>query len=112
VNTLSYRGFLAKVEFDEDDRLLVGKIVGIEDGVTFHADNVADLSAAFHDAVEDYVEACAKVGKVATPSYSGRLSLEVDPDLHRRAAAAAEKAGVDLKRFAAKALEAAVAGGK
>ena len=36
---------------------------GIRDGVGFHADTVDGLREAFHEAVEDYVETCAKVGK-------------------------------------------------
>ena len=108
MNTLSYGNYLAKVEFDDEDGLLVGKIAGIEDGVSFHADNVADLEAAFHEAVEDYIETCAKIGKTPEISYSGRLSIEVDPDLHRRAAKAAEKAGLDLPQWTRTALEKAV----
>ena len=108
MNTLSYGGYSAKVEFDDEDGLLVGKIVGIEDGVSFHADNVADLEAAFREAVEDYLETCAKIGKTPEVSYSGLLTIEVDPDLHRRAAKAAEKAGLDLTQWTKTALEKAV----
>jgi predicted HicB family RNase H-like nuclease len=112
VNTLSYRGYLARVDFDDEDNLLVGKIVGIEDGVTFHSDNVTELEAAFREAVEDYLETCAKVGKTPELSYSGRLTIEVDPDLHRRAAREAEKAGLDLTQWAKAALENAIGGGQ
>lgn len=108
MNTLSFRGYLARVDFDDEDGLFVGKIVGIDDGVTFHADNVADLNAAFRQAVDDYIETCTIVGKVPPSSYSGQLTLEVDPDLHRRAALAAERAGLDLSGFASAALEKAV----
>jgi predicted HicB family RNase H-like nuclease len=77
VNTLSYRGYLGRIDFDDEDNLLVGKIVGIEDGVTFHSDIVAELEAAFREAVEDYLETCVKVGKTAELSYSGRLTIEL-----------------------------------
>jgi predicted HicB family RNase H-like nuclease len=108
VNTLSYKGYLAHVDFDDEDNLLVGRIVGIEDGVTFHSDNVAELEASFREAVEDYLETCTKIGKTPELSYSGRLTLEVDPELHRRAARAAEKAGLDLTQWAREALEDAI----
>jgi predicted HicB family RNase H-like nuclease len=31
--------------------------------VSFHADSVAGLRAAFEEAVDDYLETCAKLGK-------------------------------------------------
>lgn len=69
MNTLSYRGYLARVNFGDEDNLLVGKIVGIEDGVTFHTDNVADLSSAFHEAVET-------ISKLA-PRSASRRSIHI-----------------------------------
>ena len=111
MNTLSYRGYSARVDFDGEDGLLVGKIVGIEDGVTFHAENVVELEAAFKDAVEDYLETCTKVGKTPEVSYSGRLTINLDPDLHRQAAKAAEKAGLDLTQWTRTAVKDAIDAG-
>lgn len=60
---LSYRGYTACVEYDDEDCLLIGRIVGISDGVGFHAETMDDLRAAFHEAVDDYVDTCSRVGK-------------------------------------------------
>ena len=57
---MTYKGFDAKVEFDEDDQIFVGRIVGIRDVVGFHSDTVAGLEAAFHETVNDYVAVIAK----------------------------------------------------
>ena len=57
---LSYKGYQARVEFDADDRIFLGRVAGIKDGVGFHADTVNDLIAAFHEAVDDYLEIYAK----------------------------------------------------
>ena len=62
-NTMSYKGYTARIEYDDEDGIFFGRIAGISDGVGFHADTVEDLRAAFHEAVEDYIETCAKVGK-------------------------------------------------
>jgi predicted HicB family RNase H-like nuclease len=63
MNAMNYKGYAARVDYDDQDGLFVGKIAGLRDGVGFHADNVPDLKAAFAEAVEDYLETCAKVGK-------------------------------------------------
>lgn len=109
MNVLKYKGYWASVEFDEDDMLLVGRIAGINDVIGFHAENVEDLVAAFHEAVEDYVETCAKIGKAPEKSYSGKLMLRVDPALHAKLARAAELAGKSLNQWGEEALGRAVA---
>jgi predicted HicB family RNase H-like nuclease len=64
MNTLTYKGYTARIDFDDRDNSLVGKLLGIQDIICFHADNVADLHAAFEEAVDDYLEACEKIGKL------------------------------------------------
>lgn len=44
----------------------------MNDTVGFHADTVADLKRAFHEAVDDFVATCAAVGKKPERPYSGR----------------------------------------
>ena len=62
-DVLTYEGYSASVVFDAEDRLFVGRIAGIEDGIGFHADTVYGLEIAFRDAVDDYLDTCAKLGK-------------------------------------------------
>ena len=104
-NTMNYKGYTARIEYDDEDGIFFGRIAGISDGVGFHAETVEDLRAAFHDAVEDYIETCAKVGKEPQKAYSGKMMFRVDPEVHRKAALAAELAGKSLNQWAEEALE-------
>lgn len=106
-NIMNYKGYQARVDFDADDGIFVGRIAGIDDNVGFHADSVKDLVDAFHEAVDDYLETCAKIGKAPEKSYSGNVFLRVDENTHARAAKAAELAGMSLNEFGEDALEAA-----
>jgi len=99
-NAMNYRGYSARVEFDEADGVFVGRVAGIRDGVGFHADTVEGLRAAFHEAVDDYVETCARLGKEPQKSYSGQVMFRLPPEVHRRAALAAEVAGKSLNQWA------------
>ncbi len=65
------KGYSARVEYSEKDKCLVGHIAGITDIVGFHADTVPELREAFEEAVEDYLETCAKLNKPAQKPYSG-----------------------------------------
>lgn len=105
---LTYKGYSAKIEFDAEDRIFFGRLAGIEDGVTFHADNVAELITAFEESVDDYIETCAKIGKKPEKAYSGKLMLRVDPALHARLARAAELSGKSLNQLGEEALGRAV----
>ena len=99
-NVMSYKGFSARVEYDDADRIFHGRLAGIRDGVGFHAETVEDLRAAFREAVEDYLETCARLGKDPQRAYSGQMMFRVNPEVHRRAALAAELAGKSLNQWA------------
>ena len=62
-NSMTYKGYAAWIECDDDHRIFMGRIAGIPDGVGFRADSVDSLRQAFREAVEDYLETCAKIGK-------------------------------------------------
>jgi predicted HicB family RNase H-like nuclease len=108
MNVMRYKDYSARVEFDDEDGILFGKIAGIRDGVSFHADNVADLRTAFHDAVDDYLETCAKLGKTPDRPYSGNMMFRVSPEIHAKAAIAAELAGKSLNEWGAEVLSRAI----
>ncbi len=105
MNTMSYGGYSALIEYDDEDGIFFGKLAGIRDGVGFHADNVADLKAAFQEAVDDYIDMCAKIGKSPQKPHSGNLMLRIDPLVHSKAALAAELAGKSLNQWSEEALD-------
>jgi predicted HicB family RNase H-like nuclease len=99
-NTMTYKGYAARIEYDDEDGLITGKITGIQDGVGFHAVSVESLKYEFRAAVDDYIETCYKIGKSPQKPYSGRVMFRVDPDIHRKAALAAELSGKSLNQWA------------
>ena len=52
---LSYKGYVAKIEFSAEDKCWHGKIDGITDLVTFEADNAREIEKEFRSAVDDYL---------------------------------------------------------
>ena len=104
MTTMAYRGYAARVEYDADDRLFAGRIAGINDVVGFHGHSVDDLETAFREAVDDYIQTCAKAGKSPDRPYSGRVMFRVDPRTHARAALAAQLRGISLNDWAEEAM--------
>ena len=107
MNTMNYNGFAARVEFDAEDRMFVGHVAGIRDIVGFHGESVAELEAAFHEAVDDYIAACKKLGQTPDKPYSGRVMLRLPPEVHARASAAAQVQGLSFNQWAAQVLDTA-----
>ena len=108
MNTMTYRGYAARIEYSDEDQCLVGHITGINDVVGFHGDSVAELPTAFEEAVDDYLEACEKLNRAPQKSYSGKLMLRLPPEVHTAVAAAAEVSGKSINQWAAEAFTKAV----
>ena len=104
MNVMAYRGYAARVELDAQDRIFVGHLAGIRDVVGFHGTSVDELEAAFHEAVDDYVAACEKLGRPPEKPFSGRVMFRIDPEVHARAALAAQLAGMSLNQWGEQAL--------
>ncbi len=105
MNAMFYKGYSARIEFDDEDRIFVGHLVGIRDIVGFHGSSVDELEAAFHEAVDDYLAHCEKLSLPPNKPFSGRMLLRVPPEVHARVSAAAQVAGVSLNQWATQALE-------
>lgn len=105
---MTYRGYAARIEYSDEDQCLVGHIAGINDVVGFHGDSVAELRAAFEEAVEDYLEACEKLNREPQKPYSGKLMLRVSPEIHAAVATAAEVNGKSINQWAAEVFTRAV----
>ena len=104
MNMMKYRGYVARVEYDSEDRILVGHLAGIKDIVGFHGSSVDELETAFHEAVNEYIAISEKTGRPVQRPYSGNLMLRVTPEVHAAAATAAEAKGKSLNQWASEVL--------
>lgn len=109
MNTMTHKGYAARVEYSEDDECFVGHIAGIRDAVGFHGESVTELRAAFIDAVNDYLTTCEKLGREPNHPYSGQFRLRLKPELHARAAIAAETKGKSLNTWVSEVIERSIA---
>ena len=78
MNTMLYRGYAARIEYSNDDGCFIGHIAGIDDVVGFHGESVAELRAAFEEAVDDSLQTCGKLNRSPQKPklYSGNLYKE------------------------------------
>jgi len=104
-NVMTYKGYKARIEFDQRDDIFIGKIVGIADTITFHGETVKELRADFEAAVDHYIADCEATGRQPLRAASGKIMLRVSPDVHARALATAKTSGKSLNQWAEEVLD-------
>ncbi len=109
MNTLTYKGYIGSVSFSEKDNVFFGKIEGINGLVNFEGESVKELTEAFHEAVDDYLEYCKEEGFEPHKSYSGSLNIRLSPEIHSRIAVLAKQAGISINAFIKSAVERQIA---
>jgi len=104
-DVLHYKDFIGSVHFSAEDECFFGRIVGIDDLVTFEGRNVGDLKKAFREAVEDYMSLCRSAGKPLHKSYRGSFNVRMTADLHKKAARKSAMLGISLNQLVQRAVE-------
>jgi predicted HicB family RNase H-like nuclease len=105
-DTLTHKGYDGSVLYSAEDNLLHGNLLGIRDMVTFDGQNLKELQKNFRDAVEEYLQMCAEIGKSPNVPYKGSFNVRVTPDLHRRVVRLAERKHKKLNAVVNEAIEA------
>jgi len=102
---MKYKGYEAVVEYDEEAHLFHGEVLHLRDVITFQGESVAELEQAFHDSIDDYLDFCAERGEEPEKSYSGKLILRLDPELHKTITYQARRSNKSINTWISEALE-------
>ena len=82
---MEYKGYIGKVEIDDEVGILYGEVINVRDVITFEGSSVDEIQEAFHDSVDDYLEFCTKRGESPEKPFSGKFVLRLPTELHRKA---------------------------
>lgn len=105
MNTMTYKGYTARVEYDERDHLFVGRVLGLRTMISFHGETVDHLRRELATAVNDYLADCKANGLRPERPASGKIMLRVPPNVHGAALVAAQASGKSLNQWATEVLE-------
>ena len=84
-----YKGYTADILYSDADGLLVGHVAGIRTIIGFHGESVSKIRKAFEEAVDFYLETEPNPEK----PFSGRITLQVTPEVHAELFRKAQRAG-------------------
>jgi predicted HicB family RNase H-like nuclease len=99
-----YKGYRGSIDYSKDDKLLIGKVLGIRDSLSYHGSSVEEVEYAFKEAVDDYLAMCEAENICPKREYTGQLSIRIKPAIHERIAKIAEVTGNKLNTVIAEAL--------
>ena len=105
---MKYLGYTARYEIDEDDGILVGRVDGIRDVVTFEAETVRQLEVEFRRSVDVYIEFCKERGEKPERPFSGHFLVRTTPERHSAIAARAREAGLSVNAWVVEAIDSAL----
>lgn len=105
---MEYKGYIGKVELDDEAEIFHGEIINTRDVITFQGKSVAGLTKAFRESIDDYLAFCKQRGEAPDKPFSGRFVTRIPPELHRQVNVAAVLAGKSLNAFVTEQLQVAV----
>lgn len=101
---MTYKGYEGVVQFDEAAGVFHGDVINTRDVITFQGTSVDELTQAFRDSVDDYLDFCAERGREPEKPFSGKFMVRVSPQLHREITSEAARLGKSLNAFVAEKL--------
>jgi len=83
---LTYKGFIAEVDYDDNAEVFFGTVINVQTVMSFRGASVAELKASFKDVVDLYLDDCRRDGLDPEKPFSGKITIRLPPVLHRRVA--------------------------
>ncbi len=108
MNILKYKDYEGTAELDMERFACRGKILFIDDLVTYESDSPANLQKEFEAAVDDYIETCVLLNREPKKPLKGQFNVRVPATLHKAASLRAITDNVSLNDVVVSALNAYV----
>ena len=105
---MEYKGYIGKVEIDDEAGILYGEVINIRDVVTFEGTSVDEVQKAFHESVDDYLAFCAERGESPEKPFSGKFVVRLPAELHRKAYIQAKLSDKSLNGWVTEVLQTAL----
>ena len=81
MDILTYKDYEGTAELDMTRGVCRGKILFINDLVTYESTSPAKLQKEFEAAVDDYFETCEALGRKPQKSLKGQFNVRISPTL-------------------------------
>ena len=108
MDILKFKGYEGTAELNMERGVCFGRILLIDDLVTYEAAAPSDLQKEFEAAVEDYLETCRELGRDPQVPLKGAFNVRLSPSLHKALVLRATEDCVSLNEIVSRACDAFV----
>lgn len=108
MDILKYKDYEGTAELDMGRAVCRGKILFIDDLVTYEASTPAELQKEFEAAVDDYLDTCLNLNREPKKPLKGQFNVRIPAALHKAASLRAIADDVALNDVVVRALDAFV----
>ncbi len=105
---LEYKGYVGQLEFDDSVGVFHGRVINTRDIINFEGTSVKEIQQAFRESVDDYLEWCAERGEEPDKPFSGKFTVRINPELHRKIHIQAQLENESVNAWVAEKLESAL----
>lgn len=104
MNTMELDGFTASITYDPERDRFRGEIQGLNGSADFYGLDPGELRKEFRASLDFFIETCKRHDIPVHKPASGKFVVRLPPELHRRAATAAQVAGISLNALVERAI--------
>lgn len=98
---MTYKGYTGTVEFSEEDGCLFGRVIGINDIISYEGQSIPEIRQEFQEMVDWYLQDCASRGKQPDKPFSGVIMVNIEPKLQERLEQQALETGLTFSEIVA-----------
>ena len=96
---LTYRGYTASISYDKKDKVFVGKVLDLEDEITFEEENAKKIEQTMKETIDAHLVFCQENGFIAAKPFSGRFSVRTSSEIHKRIFLEAAGKGLTINKW-------------
>ena len=102
---MSYKGYLGSCKISEEDQVLFGEVLFINDLISYEGRTVKEITKAFRGAVNDYIKTCKEQGREVDKPFKGSFNIRIGESLHRKIATRAMQQNISVNKLIKDTLE-------
>lgn len=99
MNQLEYKGFFGTIEYSAEDKVLFGKVLGINSLLSYEGDTGAALDKDFQQVIDEYLADCTRLNKAPEKTSYITYNVDIPSDLIPKVSAKALERQKPLKEF-------------